>query len=637
MRILNKTNLLLVSLLILAFGLSGCGGGPSTDSSLIPIDTLFGIGDKISPLMSPDCEHIAYLALADGVMNVHLTETGADNNQPLTDDSLYGIRKFVWAADSRHILYLQDKLGNGNLRLYDVDISNGEHRDLTPFDHIRVQIITINKKFPNKVLFAMNKDNPRAYNVYELDLISGNFDLVAENPGTIIGWLANSQMKVYGCVKLNKSGRYEFMVVDPAAGGWKKIIEWNQEDMQDSSPIGFSKDSKTAYILDSRDANTGRLLEVNIESGDTKVIAEDPVFNVNGVIIHPETFEIQAVTFARQREETIVLDESIRDDIETIKKLHQGDYFISSRSADDKKWLIGFKNDVGSVPFYIYDRDTRKAEFQFYHYPELNDHKLAPMEPVTFTSRDSMLLYGYMTYPTGGNRKNLPVIIYVHDGPWSRDSWRFHPEVQWLANRGFACFQINYRGSTGYGKKYRQAGIRQWGKAMQDDLADGAKWIIEQGIANPDQIAIMGTGYGGYAALMASAKQSDLFACAIDISGYTNLVSLMNVIPPQNLQLKQLYFNRVGNVNYEQDMLNSISPLTYADSMNIPMLIVQGKLDRQVRHDEVDKIVESLKARNIDHEYLVFDNEGHGISQAGNRMLYYQTAESFLNKHLRKQ
>ena len=629
------SSLVLVSLFVIMMIIVSCGGSKSKSGvSEIPFDVLFGIGDLMNPLMSFDGEHLAYLSRVDGVVNIFLRSVGDDASTILTADTLYGVQRFMWAADNVHILFLLDLNGNGNLRIYDVNIKSNEIRDLTPFDEIRAQFIGVNKNYPNEVLFAMNKDNPRAYDVYRLDLSTGNFVLEAQNPGNIVGWLADSQLKISGCLQINQNGGYDFMIADPATKEWQSLVSWNSDDILDSSPIGFSKDNSLIYALDARDANAGRLVTINTATGESKIVAEDSIYNVSGVFINPDTQEIQAVSFNGEREYSIIFDDSIRDDIAAIQKLHHGDYFISSRSADDHLWLVGFKNDDGPVPFYLYDRSKKSAELLFTHFDELGKYKLSPMEPFSSTARDGMTIHGYITFPPESDRKKVPTVVFVHDGPWVRDEWGYDAEAQWMANRGYLCLQVNFRGSTGYGKKFRNAGIKQWGAGMQDDLIDAVAWAVDQGYADSSRVAIMGTGYGGYAALMGAARNDDVFTCALDISGFTDLLYLMNSIPAQNIRLKLLYYNRVGNAEVESDFLKSISPITYKDSIAIPMVILHGKYDRQVPQAQVEEIVASLNERTIDNEFLLLDNEAHGLTQSANRIVFYQTAEAFLRKHL---
>ncbi len=623
-------------LLLAAIVLLSCGDTkPDAKSGLIPIEILYGYGDKINPLLSPDGQKIAYLGQAYGALNVHVMDVEGTTSTVLTDDSLYGIQKFLWAGNSDHILFLRDSSGNGTLNVFDVNLVTRDILNMSPFDGVRAQIVGVDTDKSAKFLFSMNLDDPQAYNVFEGNLNTGGFRLIAQNPGSVVGWLADNDLNVGGCLQMNDSHGFDFMVAEDNTSSWRKVISWNATEILSSSPIRFSSDNTHAYVLDARDYNTGRLVKVDLQTGESEVIAEDPVFRVMGAIFNPLTNELQAVTFAGEREKTVVKDPAFEPHLLNIQKLHSGDFFISSRSKDDSKWLIGFKSDNGPVPFYIYNSMEGTAEFLFYHYPELSEYKFSQMEPISFQARDDETIYGYITFPLGGNRQNLPMVVLVHDGPWTQDSWGYRPEAQWLANRGYVCLQVNYRGSTGYGRKFRQAGFKQWGGTMQYDLIDGVSWAISQKYADPERIAIMGQGYGGYAALMASIQNGDMFAAAVTISGYTNLPTLLESIPDRNTNMKLLYYNRVGHLEHEREMLESVSPYNYFDSISIPMLIVHGRGDRQIPQNDITALVESLEKRNIPKEYLLFENEGHGLTRTSNRMLYYQTAESFLEMHVK--
>jgi len=474
----------------------------STEPELIPREVIFGNPEKASPRLSPDGTMMSYRAPVNNVMNVWVGTIGKDDVRVVTRDTLRGIRAYFWAADNKHIMYLQDKGGDENWRLYAVNLETDEIRDLTPFDGVQVRIVDRNKHFPNELLIGMNKDNPKLHDVYHLDLTTGELKLVAKNPGNVAGWVTDANFKVRGAMMSNVGGGYDLMIRENEKDDWTKLVSWSSQDILNSGPISFTKDGKAIHMLDSRNANAGRLVKMDIATGNVEVIAEDPQYDISGITIHPDSYEIQAVTFTKDRDEWIVLDESIKEDIEAIKKLHHGDLFISSRDDPDDTWLVGFTADNGPIPYYSYDRATRKATFLFDHRPDLNDYTLAKMEPISFTSRDGLTIHGYITFPLGKERKNLPMVLNVHGGPWYRDTWGYNPEAQWLANRGYICLQINFRGSTGYGKDFANAGDREWAGKMHNDLVDAVHWAVEKGYADPEKVAIYGGSYGGYAALV---------------------------------------------------------------------------------------------------------------------------------------
>ncbi len=624
-----------LTLVLLGTGMLFLAGSSSaTEHELIPREVLFGNPVKTAPMISPDGKLLAYLAPVENVLNVWVRTVGGEDDRVVTKDDNRGIRIYFWAADSKHIMYLQDVGGNENWRLYGVNLETNETKDYTPFDDVQVRIINRNKHFPNELLIAMNKENPKVHDVYHLDLTSGKLKLAAKNPGNIIGWITDRNFKVRGAMVAGPDGGFNTIVRESEEAEWKTIVTWNLEDGANSSPIGFSKEGECIYLEDSRGVNASRLVKMEIGTKDIEVIAEDPQYDVNQVMIHPDTYQIQAVSFYRARNEWTILDESIRDDFQAIAKLDQGDFFVYNRDNANNTWLVGFMKDSGPVPFYAFDRKAKKGIFLFDHQPDLNNYTLAPMEPVSFTSRDGLTIHGYITYPPGKDKTNLPLVLNVHGGPWARDGWGYHPEAQWLANRGYVCLQVNFRGSTGYGKEFLNAGNKEWGGKMHHDLVDAVTWAVDQGIADPNRIAIFGWSYGGYAALVGATFTPELFCCAVDGVGISNLITWIKTIPPYwSTSLATLY-KRVGNPDTEEEFLKSRSPLFRVDEIKIPILIAQGANDPRVKQAESEQIVEAIKKKGIEYEYLLFPDEGHGFVKPENSLKFYAAAEKFLAKHL---
>ena len=606
----------------------------ASDVQLIPREVLFGNPAKAAPKISPNGEFLSYLAPVDNVLNVWVRTAGAEDDRPVTKDDNRGIRIYFWAADSKHIMYLQDVGGNENWRLHGVNLETDEVKDFTPFDEVQVRITDRNKHFPNELLIAMNKENPRVHDVYHLDLSSGELRLVAKNPGNYIGWVTDSQFKVRGALVATPEGGFDLLIRENEAAEWEKIVSWSAEDSLNSAPVTFSKDGDSIYLLDSRDVNASRLVKLNIPTSNIEVIAEDPQYDVVGVMIHPDTYEVQAVTFYKARKELVVLDESIREDFKTIGNLDHGDFFVTGRDNSDDTWLVAFTKDSGPVSYYAFERETQKGVFLFNHMPDLKRYTLAPMEPISFVSRDGLTIHGYITYPPGKDRANLPMVLNVHGGPWYRDTWGYNSEAQWLANRGYVCLQVNFRGSTGYGKEFLNAGNKQWGGKMHDDLVDAVNWAVGQGIANPKKVAIYGGSYGGYAALVGATFTPDLFRCAVDLVGPSNLITWIETIPPYWSTLLATLHKRIGNPETEEEFLKSRSPLFKVDEIKIPILIAQGANDPRVKQAESEQIVEAMEKKGIEYEYMLFPDEGHGFAKPENRLKFYAAAEKFLAKYL---
>ena len=606
----------------------------ATEPELIPREVLFGNPVKAAPTISPDGKLLAYLAPLDNVLNVWVRTVGAEDDRAITKDDNRGIRIYFWAQDSKHIMYLQDVGGNENWRLYGVNLETDEIKDFTPFDDVQVRITARSKHFPNELLIAMNKENPRVHHVYHLDLTSGELELVAKNPGNIIGWLTDRNFKVRGAMVAKPDGGFDAMIRENEEADWKKLVAWDLEDSLNSGPVSFSKDGRYIYLKDSRGVNAGRLVKMEIATQNIEVIAEDPQYDISGVMIHPDTYEVQAVSFYKARNEWIVLDESIKGDFEAIARLDQGDFFIYNRDNADDTWLVAFTKDNGPVSFYAFDRKRQKGTFLFDHQPDLNNYTLAPMKPVSFTSRDGLTIYGYTTYPPGKDRANLPMVLNVHGGPWARDGWGYRPEAQWLANRGYVCLQVNFRGSTGYGKEFLNAGNKEWGGKMHHDLVDAVNWAVEEGIADPKKVAIFGWSYGGYAALVGATFTPNLFCCAVDGVGISNLITWIKTVPPYWTTLLATLHKRVGNPDTEEEFLRSRSPLFKVNQIKIPILIAQGANDPRVKQAESEQIIEAMKKKGLEYEYMLFPDEGHGFAKPENRLRFYAAAEKFLAKHL---
>ncbi len=606
----------------------------NNEYKLIPREILFGNPVKTSPKISPDGKKMAYLAPLGNVLNVWVKTIGDTNDKMVTNDTNRGIRRYFWSEDTKYIFYLQDIGGDENWRLYSVNLETDNIRDLTPFDNVQVRIEAHNKFHPQKMLIGMNKEDPKVHDIYNLDVKTGELTLAAKNPGNISSWLADIDLKVRGAMVANPDGSSGLLIRKDEKSEWKITISWDFDDTLSSGPLSFSKDGKSLYLFDSRNSDTTALVNFNIETGKTELIAKDSHYDVSRILLNPDTYEVQAVSFTKERNEWVVLDEKLKDDFKNVSMLAEGDYFIYDRDNEDKNWLIGVTVDNGPVSFYFYSRDKKEGKLLFYNKPDLKNYKMSIMEPISLNSRDGLTINGYITYPKGGERKKLPIVLNVHGGPWVRDTWGYNPEAQWLADRGYVCVQVNYRGSSGYGKEFLNAGNKEWGGKMHDDLVDTVNWLIKQEIADPDKICIYGGSYGGYAALVGAAFTPDVFSCAVSIVGPSNLITFIETIPPYWSTFRSIMYKKVGNPETEEAFLKSRSPLFKVQNIKIPMLIAQGANDPRVNKDESEQIVAEMKRRNIDHKYLLFADEGHGFAKPENRLKFYEEAEKFLAKHL---
>jgi dipeptidyl aminopeptidase/acylaminoacyl peptidase len=605
-----------------------------TGNPLIPRQVLFGNPERISPRIAPDGKRLAWIAPQRGVLNVWVAPVDdLAEAEVVTDDRDRGIRAFFWAHDGRHLLYVQDRGGDENWRLYAVDLQDGGVRDLTPFDGVQVQVIEVDKRRPDELLIGLNNDNPELHDVYHLALSSGALTRIADNHG-VVGWIADSDFVVRASVAPQPDGGLELLVRDSEDGPWRPLLAVPPEDALTTSALAFDLGGRRLLAISSVGANAGRLVWIEVVSGAVEVVAEDPTYDVAGVTVDPDTRAVQAVTFQKDRAEVVVIDPAVAPDFDALAAVDPGELSILNRDDEDHIWLVAFTADDGPVSYYTWDRATRSATFLFHHQPALLQYVLAPMEPFSFAARDGLSIHGYLTFPAGVDRHELPAVLDVHGGPWARDAWGLNPEAQWFANRGYVCIQVNYRGSTGYGKDFVNAGDKQWGAKMHDDLLDAVAFVVGQGWVDPDRVAIYGGSYGGYAALVGATFTPNVFRAAVDIVGPSNLKTLIESIPPYWAPLIAQFHTRVGNPETEADLLWSRSPLSRAADVRVPLLIAQGANDPRVKQAESEQIVAALKAKRIDHEYLLFPDEGHGFAKPENRLRFYAAAERFLATHL---
>jgi dipeptidyl aminopeptidase/acylaminoacyl peptidase len=599
---------------------------------LIPRDVLFGNPEKANPQLSPDGKYLAYLAPdKKNVLQVWVRTVGKNDDRAVTQDEKRGIRQYNWAYDTKHLLYLQDADGNEDFHLYAVDVAANKTRELTPFKGVRVQGLYLDEDHPNVVLAGLNQRDKKVFDIHRIDLATGGVTLDTQNPGNIVGWTPDEDLFVRGATTMNPDGSYDLLLRDGPDKPWRKLINVPSDDQ---GAIGaFGKDPNDVYVSSSHGANTVRLLKMDGKTAKETVIAEDKQYDVSGLFAERKTNKPLAVAFTKARREWKILDDSVKADFEALAK-ERGDFSIVSRTLDDQTWLVAYTRDNGPTAYHVYDRKAKKAELMFTSQPKLEKYTLAQMEPIEYKAQDGLMIRGYLTKPAGVEPKNLPTVLLVHGGPWARDSWGFDPMAQWLANRGYAVLQVNFRGSTGYGKEFLNAGNREWAGKMHQDLIDGVNWIVKEGVADPKKIAIAGGSYGGYATLVGLTFTPDVFACGVDIVGPSNIVTLLKTIPPYWAPLKALFTKRVGDLEKEEEFLHQRSPLYRADQITKPLLIGQGANDPRVKQAESDQIVKAVRDKMKEVQYVVYPDEGHGFARPENRLQFFGISEEFLAKHL---
>jgi dipeptidyl aminopeptidase/acylaminoacyl peptidase len=601
---------------------------------LIPRKVLFGNPVKSSPQISPDRKRLAYLAPDDkNVLQVWVQTVGKDDARKVTDDKHRGIRRFLWTFAPDTLIYLQDLDGDENFHVYAVNLEKDAVTDLTPFPKVRAEPFHVDRHFPNEVFVMLNKTNPRLFDAYRINLTSHEVVLDTKNPGDMLGWEVDPQFHIRAAQAFTPDGGSEIRVRDDDKAPWKVAIKWGPEDM-DGHVVGFSADRKALWLVSSQGRDTLSLVKHDLASGKEELIASDPGADVAEVLMNPLTHEPEAVAFNRERVRWKALNPQIEQDLHAHEKGARGEPSIISSDRDWQTWVVAYSADVIPTDYYLYDRASKKLTHLFVARPELAKYTLAPMKPVTIKSRDGLELVSYLTLPVGIESHQLPMVLLVHGGPWARDQWGYNPYDQWLANRGYAVLSVNYRGSTGFGKKFLHAGDREWAGKMHDDLIDAVNWAVEQGIADPKQIAIFGGSYGGYAALVGATFTPDVFACAVDIVGPSNLVTLLKSIPPYWAPMKKVFSTRVGDLATEEEFLKSRSPLFKADRIHIPMLIAQGANDPRVKQAESEQIVAAIRKAGKPVEYMVFKDEGHGFARPENTLKFVAAAEAFLAMYL---
>ncbi|MDP9417209.1 MAG: prolyl oligopeptidase family serine peptidase [Actinomycetota bacterium] len=599
---------------------------------LIPRPVLFGNPDRISPSLSPDGRLLGYVAPEEGVLNVWVEPVdGSAPARALTHDRDRGVRSYVFCHDDRKLLYVQDNGGDESWRIYQLDLETGEARLVTPESGVQARILGHNRWNPTTVLIGLNDRDPQLHDVHRLDLATGELSLVLENPG-FLSWLIDPDLRVRGGSTMDEDGG--IVVYLGQDGQWEPFLTVPPDDAANTDVLGFTRDGSAVLLLSSLDANTTRLVRHDLTTGEQIVVAQDATYDVSGVWQHPETLEPQAAEFDKARQEIVLLDESLRADVDRLRALGEGEIGVGRRERTDTTWVVSLSPSDGPVHYWVYDRSTGSSRYLFPHRAELTEHTLAPMEPFSLVARDGLRLEGYATFPPGVERRDLPAVLLVHGGPWARDAWGYDPHAQWLANRGYVCVQVNFRGSTGYGKQFLNAGDKQWGAAMQDDLTDTVSHVVSQGWVDGARVGIYGGSYGGYAALAGAAFTPDVYRSAVDVVGPSNLLTLLASVPEYWKPMIAHMYRRVGNPETEKDLLRERSPLSRVDEIRIPVLVAQGANDPRVKQAEAEQIVAALRSKGLSHEYLLFEDEGHGLAKPENRERFFSVAERFLAEHL---
>lgn len=648
----NKGRLLAGALAITALALPGAlsadhhassTGATMTNKThaapIIPREALFGNPTRAQGRISPDGKWLSWLAPHDGVLNIWLAPAdNPDAAKPVTSSTDRPIREHFWAPDSRSLAYIQDKGGDENFLLYRIDVETLEEANLTPFENTRVMVVGTSETIRDKVLIGINNRNPQFHDVHLLDLNSGEMEMVLQNDG-YAGFMADDTLTVRMAMRQNAEGGTDYFEVTDGKVAEEPFETTAMEDSLTTSPAGYTTDGSILYWIDSRGRNTAALYAQDTATGEKTLIAEDEKADLGGTIRDPKSGVVEAYSVNYLKNEWVAIDPDIKASLDWLGSQLDGEFGISSRTNDDMTWIVW--NDPLTAPSatYIYDRKAGTLTPFYVSRPELEGAPLQPMHPVEIASRDGLILPSYLTLPPGADSdgdgrpdKPVPMVLLVHGGPWARDNYGFNSAHQMLANRGYAVLSTNFRGSTGFGKDFLNAGNKQWGLKMHDDLIDATDWAIEQGIAIEDQVAIMGGSYGGYATLAGLTFTPEKFACGVDIVGPSNLETLLSTIPPYWAPLVKIFHERMGDPNTEEGLalLKAASPLYKAKEITKPLLIAQGANDPRVKQAESDQIVSAMKEAGIPVTYVLYPDEGHGFAKPANSIAFFGIAENFL-------
>ncbi len=604
---------------------------------LIPRQLLFGDPGKFLVRISPDGRRIAFLAPVDGVLNLWVGPINDPNAaRPFTRATDRDLGpSLVWLHNNRHVVFFREHEGDENWQAHRVDVETSDSLPLTPRPGVTCYIQQTSHHFPDELLIAHNQRNKRFFEIFRVNVSTGQSTLLQEND-RFVGFFTDPQFRVRFALRMTDEGSWVYLQRG-ANGEWEPFTQVDVADAMNTRPVQFSDDGKELYWLDSRGRDKAAVVAQDMTSGSTRLIAEDGKADVVELALEPLSYRPVAAASVFARKCWQVIDPAYVDDYAHLAHVSTGDLTSADFSDDRRNWVIYYEQDAAPGQFFHYDRTTKQAQFLFTRRPALENVPLVPMEPAVVQARDGLELVCYVSRPSEAEKdKPLPLVLFVHGGPWSRDTWGFYPTHQWLANRGYAVLSVNYRGSTGFGKAFVNAANLEWAGKMHDDLIDAVDWAIAQGIADPKRIAIYGGSYGGYAALVGATFTPEKFACVIDLFGISNLVTFVNTIPEYWRPWQTLWKVRMGDYTTEagQTFLQERSPLSYIDRIVRPLLIGQGANDVRVKASESEQIVTAMRQRGTPVTYVLYPDEGHGFRRAENRRSFTAVVEAFLAKHL---
>lgn len=605
----------------------------------IPLEDFFRNSERTGYQLSPDGSYISYMAPYKDRLNVFVRRVDETDEHAIriTNETERSVAGYMW-ADNQRLLYMKDTAGDENYQLYGVHRDGSDDRAYTAFDGVRTSLIDDLEEQQGVVMIGMNKRNPEVFDPYRLNIETGELTLLAENPGNIQGWMTDHNGRLRVATAIVDGVNTQILYRDTEDEPFRPVLTTNFRDVV--SFMEFTPDNKEVYAA------------TNLHRDKTILVRMNPATCEElEVLYENERYDIASISYSRKRKKLLSVyctghkepvrhyfdaeEEQLRQRI----KAHFPNqrYGIADTDKAEENYLIYVGGDRTRGSYWHYNALTDEAKKIADLAPWIKSDEMNAMHPVCYTTRDGLQIEAYLTLPDGltpDTAKQLPVVVNPHGGPWARDCWGYSSEVQFLSNRGYAVFQMNFRGSTGYGRHFLEASYKQWGLKMQDDITDGVKWLIEQGIANPKRIAIYGGSYGGYATLAGLTFTPDLYACGIDYVGVSNLFTFMQTIPPYWRPMLEMMYEQVGHPEHDADQLAATSPALHADKIKVPLFVAQGANDPRVNKAESDQMVEALRQRGVVVEYMVKDNEGHGFHNQENRFDFYRAMERFLKAHL---
>jgi dipeptidyl aminopeptidase/acylaminoacyl peptidase len=622
---------------------------------LIPREILFGNPKRADPQMSPDGSQLTWLAPdKSGVLNVWMSAVDGANSHPVTNETGYPIHYYRWAADGKHILYLHDNNGDEIDHLFSADLMTGNVRDLTPFRGVRAQNVLTDSQHPKSLLVALNLRERTSFDMYRVDLETGAITLEATNPGDVLTWKTDNNFNIRAATAFDgKTGNTILRVRDATDQPWRDLVVmpfdralFAGQVVNGSLIAGFASDGKSLFVDSALQSDKGRLVRVDARDGrELEVMAEDPHADVAysstsrlglepSVIFHPVTGAVQAVEFDYMTPHWVFLDPNLKANFERISREAPGFINLVSRDNADQKWIVSVRRSDAPDSYYAFNRGTGKLTRMFDSNPDILRFRRALKKPIAIKTRRGLEMVSYLTIPPVVEPKKLPLVLLIHGGPWDRDDDSYDPEVQFLANRGYAVLQANYRGSTGFGIDFLNAGTKEVGLGTEEDLFDAAQWAIENGVADPKRIAAMGGSMGGYATLRALEMKPDLFACGVDAFGPGDIATSFRSFPSYWSNITNRWRRRAGDADHDEKWNRTISPLYHVDKIRAPLLVAQGQNDPRVTIANTNMMVDALRKAKREVLYVVYPDEGHGLARPENQIDFYGRLEEFLAKHL---